>query len=103
MQERKSPRQPLPPAAEKMVLLALRLAATADGAPKRCRRMKCRAGRCMAETTCAGGLGKDVVHQAAWMIIFAAELVKEVCGVEAAEKFAPAAAPRARRRGVSPP
>lgn len=93
------PRKRHSPEARKMALMALRIAATADGAPRRCRRMKCRAGRCTAEETCGGGLDETVARRAAWMIIFAAELLEATCGLAAAEKFAPpaeGASPRGR-------
>src|SRR5690606_12508084 len=84
------PKGSVPHPAERALVLALRLAATADGAPKRCRRMKCRAGRCMMDESCEGGVGRNVVRHAAWMIVFVAELVEMAGGVAALEKFAPA-------------
>jgi hypothetical protein len=103
MPETERPKKYRSPELLKLALLALRVAATMDGAPKRCRRMKCRAGgRCTADTSCGGGLDMQVARNAASMIIFAAELVNNTCGVEAANKFAPPAPvahPRGRPRG----
>lgn len=92
MPETDRPRKFRSPEMRRLALLALRVAATMDGAPKRCRRMKCRAGgRCTADTSCGGGLDMQVARNAASMVIFAAELVKTTCGLEAAEEFAPPA------------
>ena len=67
--------------------IALRLANTQTGAPKRCRNPLCRNGSChlvieeeSGDAVCRGGLGGAAIDQAALMLLFLSRLAEKFLG-----------------------